>query len=107
MKKSGLPCLPLIVILNTSSQRHHQDIHKGDGNDTTIIYTLGKPKIKPLPVVYKEEYDAGNVMPGDHTQHMLDLSYCESTLTGYTWRRMFVISGTGTGCSTMASGEVF
>ena len=41
-------------------------------------YSPISPQIKPLPVVLKEEYDAGNVKPGDHTQHMLDLAYSES-----------------------------
>lgn len=49
----------------------------GGGGDTTF-YTLGVPQLKPLPVVWEQEFLAGPVTPGDHTQHMLDLSYCES-----------------------------
>lgn len=33
--------------------------------------------VKPLPTVNKEEYEQG-CTPGDHTQHMLDFTYCAS-----------------------------
>ncbi len=48
------------------------------GTATAVKARLGEPQVKPLPAVWKEEYDKGNVHPGDHTQHMLDLTYCES-----------------------------
>lgn len=49
------------------------------GNEKdTIIYRLTPPQIKPLPVVQKEEWEAGSITPGDHTQHMLGLAYCEA-----------------------------
>lgn len=50
----------------------------GNGNGDTTVFTLGVPQIKPLPIVWEQEYNAGNVNPGDHTQHMLDLAFSES-----------------------------
>lgn len=48
-------------------------------SQSSVKQTLtSAPQVKPLPTVWKEEYEAGNVRPGDHTQHMLDLSYCET-----------------------------
>ncbi len=48
-----------------------------NGNDG-IEYTLTPPKVKPLPVVWKEEWEAGSTTPGDNSQHMLGLAYCET-----------------------------
>ncbi len=54
--------------------------------DTTIdedgtVFFLDVPKIKPMPVVKKEEWESGSRTPGDHTQHMLGLAYSESDPT--------------------------
>ncbi|MEL7585885.1 MAG: hypothetical protein AAGU19_04160 [Prolixibacteraceae bacterium] len=40
-------------------------------------FSQSQSKVKLLPTVTKEEFEAGAV-PGDNTQHMLDFSYCES-----------------------------
>ncbi|MEL7585336.1 MAG: hypothetical protein AAGU19_01395 [Prolixibacteraceae bacterium] len=50
----------------------------GNNGDDNIECTLTPPQIKPLPVVLKEEWELGSTTPGDNTQHMLGLAYCEA-----------------------------
>ncbi|SFZ93602.1 hypothetical protein SAMN05428642_103227 [Flaviramulus basaltis] len=47
------------------------------GNSIAISDSIHKPKIKLLPVVFKEEYDEG-LIPGDNSQFILDFTYSES-----------------------------
>ena len=81
MKITNLLCLLLITTVCICCKRAHPtdpEEDRVDKEEDTTVFTLGIPEIKPLPVVWQEEYNAGNVKPGDHTQHMLDLAYCES-----------------------------
>ncbi|MGC4233504.1 MAG: sialidase family protein [Niabella sp.] len=77
MKLKHLLFLLIVLVVGISCAGVSAGTAVAVNEDTTVV-KLGVPKIKPLPVVWKEEYEAGNVTPGDHTQHMLDLTYCES-----------------------------
>ncbi len=48
------------------------------GDNSNKFIKQDRPQLKPLPLVNWEEWESGSTTPGDHTQHMLSLAYCES-----------------------------
>ncbi len=79
MKKISLFAVLATIILILAYKNGFSG--RTQSEDTAAVLrtvNMEPPQLKPLPVVTKEEYEAGNVMPGDHTQHMLGVSYCES-----------------------------
>lgn len=74
---SSLSCKKGVDPVDSGNNTNDNDNNNGNNNDPTT-YTLTPPQVKPLPLVWKEEWDAGSTTPGDHTQHMLGLAYCES-----------------------------
>lgn len=91
MKPSRLLLCPFVLLFLAgafiSCKRDHVSNGKeqappgneGDGpDDEAVVYTLEPPKVRPLPVVWREEWASGSTTPGDHTQHMLGVAYAES-----------------------------
>ena len=50
----------------------------GEHKKGETAFELTPPLVKPLPIVWKEEWESGSTTPGDHTQHMLGMAYCEA-----------------------------
>lgn len=71
--------LLLCVTPSVQGQKQHASVQSADRKSGGAnVYTLSTPQVKPLPVVVKEEWESGSRTPGDHTQHMLGLAYCEA-----------------------------
>ncbi len=73
---------PFLLFLFTGVLLSGKNINGADkgkeGKKDTLLYKLTPPKVKPLPVVWKEEWESGSTTPGDHTQHMLGMAYSEA-----------------------------
>ena len=79
MKKVNLPCLLFLILIAISCKRFSLVEENSADESLTVPRAVitDPPQIKALPIVLNGEYTSGYV-PGDHTQHMLDLTYSES-----------------------------